>query len=536
MRYMTLVVILTLAAPVLAENRLPQGGGVLYPAWTARFWDNPTLSGQPRWEQTEIRVRFDWEDWRPVVGTRSERMRGFPIDGFSARFTGQLLVRFAEPYTFHLKSDERARLLIREAGAEAWQTLIDAWAPHPRRTDKATVDLEPGKVYDVQIDYADLTGDAVCELRWSSPSTPIEVVDYLASTSIHADPWRILADHNAMGPFQGDRYEDGPDYKPTMYSGDVGETDENGWPLHDFSITMSWGFPTYPGHYLLQFKGQAEVSIEGTFEVDGQRYETLPKGVGYDAATNTTRAILVSDGPRTLKMTHTQRTADSPENTGVTDVKLMRPRKINGTEPHAPGEAANGEWIEAMRPYVSMRFQSPGLSELRKWEHRSVPTFSRVNQLRAKNDFCIETAIQVANECGRDLHYNFSGSCDEQFMHKMALAAKYGTDGREPYTKPTPNPAYPPLDSNLRLYLEHGNEMGWSAIQPRNWVREDLRREAENNTPVWQAVNFDHALNSYQQGAYRYHGYRTALMSLAMREVFGADGMGEVVRMTLFGQ
>ena len=79
----------TAATSQAAGNRLPQGGGVAYPAWTGTYWDNPEMEGEPRWEQSEIRVRFDWEDWRPIIGSRGETVIDFPKDGFSARLHRQ---------------------------------------------------------------------------------------------------------------------------------------------------------------------------------------------------------------------------------------------------------------------------------------------------------------------------------------------------------------------------------------------------------------------------------------------------------------
>jgi hypothetical protein len=82
-----------LAAPI---NRLPQGGGVIYPAWKGEYWANPVLEGSPAYARSDIRVSFDWETWRPVLGVHAESVRIFPRDRFSARWTGQLLARFDE--------------------------------------------------------------------------------------------------------------------------------------------------------------------------------------------------------------------------------------------------------------------------------------------------------------------------------------------------------------------------------------------------------------------------------------------------------
>ena len=122
-------------------------------------------------------------------------------------------------------------------------------------------------------------------------------------------------------------------------------------------------------------------------------------------------------------------------------------------------------------------------------------------------------------------------------MDKFARLVKYGSNGFEPYSAPVANPVYPPLNSNLRIILEHGNEMGWSAIQPTRWSREDLPAHRAANNSIWQAINFDNSLSSVNNDAiFRYNAWRTVKMSQAMRAVWGDAAMGDQVRVTLFGQ
>lgn len=171
------------AAVNAPKNRMPEGGGVIYPAWTGEYWADPEMKGEPDYTRSDIRVAFDWEDWRLVLGVRAESVRDFPTDNFSARWTGKIIARFDETYTFKLTSDEQARIKIKPEGSSEWKTLIDAWAPHKRRTDTAPLALKPGVNYDMVIEYAEGTGDAICELTWSNPSTPEEVLDYVSGNS-----------------------------------------------------------------------------------------------------------------------------------------------------------------------------------------------------------------------------------------------------------------------------------------------------------------------------------------------------------------
>ncbi len=517
------------------RNHMPQGGGVIYPAWKAEYFANPDLKGTPAYTRSDIRISFDWRDWRPVLGVRAESVRDFPTDNFSARWSGKIIARFAETYTLKLTSDERARLRVRPVGTEQWQTLIDAWEPHQRRTDTAEIALKPNQPYEVQIEYADLTGEAICDLRWSSPSTPEEIVDYVSGNSIHFMYVETLADLNA---FNG--------VDPNSAAAQGTQVDENGWPTQDFRYALLQGYAHQAGRMLVSFNGMARVRLPGKFIVGDETFDReLPKGKGYDQKTNRTQVMIDmppgNDGETTnsvIEMFETQRSPDAPVGSGVTHLSVMLPRQVNGKIPHEPGEMVHQEARDAFLPVFSFRVQRTGLNEIEKWEERTLPTYSKILGQKWRADIAYERLILVANELGRDLHLNYSDSCDAEFMHKLALMMQYGSDGKEPYTKPTPNPVWPPLSPNLRLYLEHGNEMGWSGIQPREWTkRYDREIYRKDNNPVWKVLNFDgRAGEDKQFGVMRYHAYRTVMMSDAMRGVFGDAQMGDRVRVMLFGQ
>jgi hypothetical protein len=527
------------AAQEAPRNRVTQGGGVIYPAWTGSYFSNAEFSGEPAYTRSDVRVRFDWEDWRPILGVYEESVKNFPRENISIRWRAKMIARFDEEYTFKLLSDEQARFKIRPEGAGEWTTLIDAWKPHTRRADTARMKLRPGTVYEVEIDYANLRGDAVCSLLWSSPSTPEEVVDYASASSVKDHFPQMHADLNQFtgkAPFGV--------FPASSANLKGGKVDENGWHTEDFSYALLEGYAHYGGRGRIRFTGQANVQISGaTFEVDGKPYATLPKGVGYHRETNRTEAdVLFAPGPdgllkSVLSMTLTQREPDGPSNTGVTDLSIMLPTQAGGNIPHEPGAVVSQEARDALLPVYVWRYQTTGLNDIVKWSERTLPTYSRMMGQIWRADTAYEKLILAANETGRDLHLCFGGSIDEEFMRNLALLFKYGSDGKNPYTKPTPNPVWPPLSPNLRLYLEHGNEMGWSAIQPREWSK-DYDRLRESRDPIYtEILNFDGAADQTAfDGVMRYHAYRTLRMSENMRAVWGDPAMGETIRVCLFGQ
>jgi hypothetical protein len=524
----------SVAAP---PNRVAQGGGVIYPAWTGEYWSNSTMEGEPDWTRSDIRIRFDWEDWRPVIGVRAESVADFPTDHFSTRWTGKLISRFAETYTISLESDAQARLKIKEASAPQWTTLIDAWSPHPRRVDTAEIMLDPQKVYDVMIEYVEDTGDAVCVLRWSSPSTPTEVVDYVAANTVHAMFPQMLGDI--------DEYAGRGGQNPANTAATQGtNVDENGDPTEDFNYIMLNGFNFHAGTGKVRFEGLAEVEFRsGTFLVDGQQMKVLPKGTGYDPQTNRTTALVRfadrGDGTNTteIKMRETQRSPDAPVGSGIADLSVVLARQVNGDEPMDIGEISSGEVRDTFKPVFAWRNQRTGINDIVKWDERTKPAYSKINGQVWRSDMAYEKLMVMANEIGRDFHLNYGGSIDEEFMRNLLLLAKYGSDGENPYTEPTQDPVWPPLAPHLRLYLEHGNEMGWSAIQPRGWYKDYEQIRKQKSGPIWDAINFDSAIdNNHHWGLMRLHAYRSARMGLIAREVFGDEAMGETVRNMIFGQ
>jgi hypothetical protein len=519
-------------------NRLPQGGGVAYPAWTAEFWANPDHAGPPAYTRSDIRVSFDWETFRPIVGVRAESVRDLPRGQFSARWAGKLLARFDEDYTLKLVSSSRARVTLRAPGDAAPRTVIDAWAPHARRSDTATVRLAPGRTYDVVVEFAHsgpADADLVCELRWSSPGTPEEIVDYVSGNSTHFMYPHVFAN---VASFSGTS-------ENSATQGGI-KVDELGWPVADFTQTMLQGYTHHAGRMLLTFLGQAEVRGPGTFVVGNETFTgALPKGKGYDPATNRTRAFIdlavEADGEtaRTrYEFRQTQRTPSSPSGSGLTELELLLAREANGKVAHEPGEIIHQPARTALLPVFTFRVQRTGLNEIAKWSERTLPGYSRITGQKWRADMNYEKLILAANELGRDLHLCYSDSCDAEFMRNLALLAKYGSDGVNPYPGPTANPVWPPLNPNLRLYLEHGNEMGWSGIQPRTWSRtyeQEIHGKAEN--PIWKVLNFDgRVTDDRQAGLMRYHAYRTVMMSDAMRSAWGDEGMGPRIRVMLFGQ
>lgn len=114
--------------------------------------------------RTDSTVSFDWGGNAPEGNLAP--------DNFSVRWTGQVMPKFSEAYTFRTVSDDGVRLWVNG------QSLINNWSDHSRKEDFGTVNLTAGQKYDIKMEYYERSGGAVAQLLWSSPSQQREVIPF----------------------------------------------------------------------------------------------------------------------------------------------------------------------------------------------------------------------------------------------------------------------------------------------------------------------------------------------------------------------
>jgi regulation of enolase protein 1 (concanavalin A-like superfamily) len=130
--------------------RLGQGSG---DGLAATYFDGNTGKIVSRVDPS---VNFDWDIDCPV--------EGIGPDFFSVRWEGTLEAPSAETYLLHVLSDDGARLWLDD------QLLIDGWSDHGALEQTAKVTLQAGQQYSIRLEYFERTGEAICRLRWSTPS------------------------------------------------------------------------------------------------------------------------------------------------------------------------------------------------------------------------------------------------------------------------------------------------------------------------------------------------------------------------------
>jgi hypothetical protein len=515
--------------PLEGRNLPAVGGGFAAGGILGEYFANPDVAGDPAFVRRDVRIDFDWQGRAPG-GSTSPDFSSVGANDFSVRWTGQLLPRFSEKYTFSLTGDDGARLWVRPSGGSfAWNLLIDAWDAPTVGAATADYTFKAGQTYDVKVEYHDLKGPAIARLAWSGPSTPEEVIDPAVDLGVNAITYDydLFADAAKIGrPGWGSP----ADY----FAGPPVATDDLGWPMADAGH-LFW-FDADPtktgGTYLLQFTGQAEVSGflgRGLFSAAGTDYgSTLPLGAGYDAATNTTTAEVAVEGTDLfgLNFVHTKRNPSDSEGTGVTNVQLMRPVAPDSTTSYAPGELFNSDVKQAFSRFTTLRYLTANFNGEKEWVDRKLP--GDMQAAWGDRAAVWEYEVMSANETGKDLYITVPVLASQDYINNLALLIRYGSDGVNPYSALVANPVYPGLNPNLRVYVEWGNEIWNWAFSQGGWAADAGRAAVLAGTPEGQIVNFD---GQRPDGDFRRWGaLHTVEMSNTFRDVWGDAAMGDRVR------
>jgi hypothetical protein len=132
------------AAPFTAQASPMKGN------WRAEYYDNPSLSGQPRISRVESQLSQDWGNGSPALE--------IPADHFSARWTA----------TLNFKKGTYLLFLTVDDGARVWlngKLIIDAWNSGPQNKLETSLRIEQEGNYEVQVAYFEKTGSAYIVLE-----------------------------------------------------------------------------------------------------------------------------------------------------------------------------------------------------------------------------------------------------------------------------------------------------------------------------------------------------------------------------------
>lgn len=140
------------------------GGGGTFGHGTGlsgQYFDNADFTGTT-FARTDSTVNFDWGMGAPTSS--------MGVDYFSVRWTGQIEAQNTQAHTFYVTGDDGVRLWINGT------LLIDKWILQAPTEYAANMNLTAGTKYDIKLEYFENYGGAVAQLRWSSASTPKQII------------------------------------------------------------------------------------------------------------------------------------------------------------------------------------------------------------------------------------------------------------------------------------------------------------------------------------------------------------------------
>ncbi|MGE8279902.1 MAG: glycoside hydrolase family 3 C-terminal domain-containing protein, partial [Stenotrophomonas sp.] len=132
------------------------------------YFRTPDLSGTPALVRTDAQIGFRWDRGSPTDNllARGEAApgQGIPSDGFSIRWSGQLLPPVTGRYRIEAAADDGFRLYV------DGKRVLDRWTNNDRlHADGVELDLQAGQAYDVTLEYYDAERDAAVRLGWRMP-------------------------------------------------------------------------------------------------------------------------------------------------------------------------------------------------------------------------------------------------------------------------------------------------------------------------------------------------------------------------------
>ncbi|HEY8668459.1 MAG TPA: PQQ-dependent sugar dehydrogenase, partial [Tepidisphaeraceae bacterium] len=137
------------------------GGGGGGNGLNATYFNNIDFTGSSI-SRIDATINFNWGSGSPSSAIGA--------DTFSARWTGKIVPRYSQTYTFYTTSDDGVRLWVNG------HKIIDNFTNHAPTTNSGYLTLVAGQKYDIKMEYYENTGGAVAKLEWSSSSQAREIV------------------------------------------------------------------------------------------------------------------------------------------------------------------------------------------------------------------------------------------------------------------------------------------------------------------------------------------------------------------------
>jgi hypothetical protein len=319
------------------------------------------------------------------------------------------------------------------------------------------------------------------------------------------------------------------------------QIDANCWPNQDCAVIVWAGIDKMNGYYALSFLGQATITTGFS--------SPAIIGQSYNSGTNTTTAVVnYTDTTSTglqLILTNTKKLAASATNTGVANVKMMRPI-AQGSSTSYTVENFTSQFVGTLSNFSALRamdLTATNSNMIANWADRTTPGMASQAVGNQATSFAVgyqgrgaawEYVSLLANQTGKDIWVNVPVNATDDYITKMAQLFKYGSDGVNPYTSVQSSPVFPPAPSGVSIYVEYCNEL-WNGAS-------GFTQGAQNNSLASSEVglggsplNFDGDTNPYNWG-WRRIAKRGVDISNIWRSVWGDSAMMTTIRPVMMSQ
>lgn len=150
--HMRIVSIFLVTAVVLVLLATLGGtAGAADSTWTAKFWNNKDLKGDPVYVRQDKTIDFDWGHGSPVNNVVND-------DDFSAQWTRRVYFP-AGNYRFVATMDDAMRVYV------DGNVIIDSWTDSQEHTMSRDMVMSEGE-HDLRVDYYEAGGVAVAKFNW----------------------------------------------------------------------------------------------------------------------------------------------------------------------------------------------------------------------------------------------------------------------------------------------------------------------------------------------------------------------------------
>ena len=156
------------ATPLIEAQYLRPEAGAPERGLRGEYFRNRELSGAPALVRVDPTIGFSWDRGSPTDNLMARGEAGpdqaVPDDGFSIRWSGQLLPPVSGTYELEASGNDGVRVYL------DGRRVIDRWREADRLTaDSATVQLQAGRAYDIRLEYFEGERDAGVRLAWRMP-------------------------------------------------------------------------------------------------------------------------------------------------------------------------------------------------------------------------------------------------------------------------------------------------------------------------------------------------------------------------------